>query len=175
MTDDLTDIRQGLSELREMVDNTDTELTAGDEQVHEAQLEAGDHPHAGVAQEGWSSPMQDAQMATHCVGKLVLKRAGVETDIDFPVNPPAIIGRFDPGVGPIDVDLGQLEPEGVYISRKHAKITCEDEIWKIADLGSSNGTFLLRDDFEKVDEGEIVDGTEIALGNARFVSHLVEC
>ena len=39
-------------------------------------------------------------------------------------------------------------------------------------MGSSNGTFILVDDFEKVEEAEITDGTEIALGNARFVFHV---
>jgi hypothetical protein len=152
-----------------MTDNTQTETMIEDAE------EVGQHPHAGVSQEGWSSPQQDPGLNRGCVGQLVLKRHGSETDITFPVNPPAIIGRFDPSVGPIDVDLGTLEPEGLYVSRKHAKIVCEDDVWKIVDMGSSNGTFLLRDDFERVEEGEIVDGTEIALGNARFVFHLVEC
>lgn len=102
---------------------------------------------------------------------LTVKRSGAETDVCFPINPPATIGRFDPTVGPIDVDLGSL-PEGVYVSRKHAKITCDDGVWKVVDLGSSNGTFVLREDFEKVDEAEIGNGTEIALGNARFVFKL---
>ena len=102
---------------------------------------------------------------------LVVKRNGAETDEVFPVNSPCVIGRFDPAVGPIDIDLASL-PEGVYVSRKHAKLVQEDGAWKVVDLGSSNGTFVLGDDFEKVDEKEISDGTEIALGNARFVFHL---
>jgi pSer/pThr/pTyr-binding forkhead associated (FHA) protein len=100
--------------------------------------------------------------------RLIVKRSGAETDTEFPVNPPAVIGRFDPSVGPVDVDLGAI-PEGVYVSRKHAKITCEDGVWKLHDLGSSNGTFVLRSDFERVDEAELADGQEFALGNARFV------
>lgn len=102
---------------------------------------------------------------------LVVKRSGAETDVVFAVNPPTFIGRFDPSVGPIDVDLADL-PEGSYVSRKHAKITCDDGIWMIEDLGSSNGTFVLRDDFERVEAAELEDGTEFALGNARFVFHL---
>ena len=102
---------------------------------------------------------------------LVVKRNGAETDEVFPVNSPCVIGRFDPAVGPIDIDLASL-PEGVYVSRKHAKLVQADGVWKVVDLGSSNGTFVLADDFEKVDEKELTDGTEIALGNARFVFHL---
>jgi pSer/pThr/pTyr-binding forkhead associated (FHA) protein len=102
---------------------------------------------------------------------LVVKRNGAETTEVFTVNNPCVIGRFDPSVGPIDIDLGNL-PEGVYVSRKHAKITHEDGVWKIHDLGSSNGTFVLADDFEKVTIADLADGAEIALGNARFVFHL---
>jgi len=100
--------------------------------------------------------------------RLIIKRAGEETEDVFVVVAPAIIGRFDPSVGPIDVDLGNI-PEGSYVSRKHAKITEADDVFTIEDLGSSNGTFILRDDWEKVDSAEIEDGTEIALGNARMV------
>lgn len=101
--------------------------------------------------------------------QLVLKRGGALTDIVFPFTAPAIIGRFDPAVGPIDVDLGTVE-EGSYVSRKHAKITCdEDGVWRVIDLGSSNGTYVLGDDFAKVEEAEITSGTEVAFGNARFV------
>lgn len=116
-----------------------------------------------------ATPVADEPAALR--GKLTVKRGGVETSEVFEFSPPATIGRFDPQVGPIDVDLAPL-PEGSYVSRKHAKITCEDGIWKVHDLGSSNGTFVLRDDFERVEEAEILDGSEIALGNARFVFHL---
>lgn len=99
---------------------------------------------------------------------ITVKRNGEETSEVFELNPPSVIGRFDPAVGPIDVDLAPL-PEGAYVSRKHAKITFEDGIWTLADMGSSNGTFVLRDDFERVDEVELSDEAEFALGNARFI------
>lgn len=103
---------------------------------------------------------------------LVVKRNGAETAEVFPIHSPAVIGRFDPAVGPVDVDLGPL-PEGVYVSRKHAVIQFADGEWTIEDLGSSNGTFLLQDGaFERVECAPIGDGTEIALGNARFVFHM---
>lgn len=103
--------------------------------------------------------------------RLIVKRSGVETDDLFVFAPPAVIGRFDPDIGPVDIDLGSL-PEGAYVSRRHAKITCEDGVWKLTDLGSSNGTYILRDDFERVEECELSDGSEFALGNARFVFKL---
>ncbi|RYG48202.1 FHA domain-containing protein [bacterium] len=127
-----------------------------------------DHPQAGVASEGWSAPESTPRLA-----KLVLKRHGAETDIEFPINPPSVIGRFDPTVGPIDVDLGSLDPEGGYVSRKHAKILLEDGVYRLYDLGSSNGTYVLQDEFQKIDDAELTDGQEIAFGNARFVFRMV--
>ena len=108
------------------------------------------------------------QPAEVVAGTLTVKRGGVETEDRFSFQPPAIIGRFDPGIGPIDVDLGSL-PEAAYVSRKHAKITYENGEWMLSDLGSSNGTFVLRDDFERIESATLEDGSEIALGNARFV------
>lgn len=104
--------------------------------------------------------------------RLIVKRAGAETEEVFYFAAPAVIGRFDPSVGPVDIDLGNI-PEGTYVSRKHAKITEDAGVYKVSDLGSSNGTYVLRNgDFERVDEAELADGEEIALGNARFVFRL---
>lgn len=103
--------------------------------------------------------------------RLVLKRSGQETETLFLFGLPAIIGRFDPSVGPIDVDLGSI-PEGSYVSRKHAKIHEVDGVVTLTDLGSSNGTYRFdgeAGDFVKIDSAAIVDGDEIAFGNARFV------
>lgn len=103
--------------------------------------------------------------------RLTVKRGGLLTEDVFEFAPPATIGRFDPSVGPVDVDLGNL-PEGAYVSRKHAQIVCEEGVWKLRDLGSSNGSYVLRDDFERVEEAELASGQEIALGNARFIFEL---
>lgn len=100
--------------------------------------------------------------------RLVVVRAGKPTEEEFPFTPPAVLGRFDPSVGPVDVDLGTI-PEGVYVSRKHARISEADGVYTLEDLGSSNGTYIRRDDFERVEQVEIRDGDEFALGNARFL------
>jgi pSer/pThr/pTyr-binding forkhead associated (FHA) protein len=116
-------------------------------------------------------PMEQVeQTAPELKARLVLKRSGTETDVDFVVRPPAVVGRFDPDFGPIDIDLGLL-PEGVYVSRRHARIEHQDGAWRIVDLGSSNGTFLLNSSsgqFERVQEAELEDGAELAFGNVRF-------
>jgi pSer/pThr/pTyr-binding forkhead associated (FHA) protein len=131
-------------------------------------LATDNEPVVQVESDDYAAPMAP----TTLLARLVLKRGGVETDISFPVHAPATVGRFDAGVGPIDIDLGSLTPEGTYISRKHAKITEMDGVFVLSDLGSSNGTFVLRSDFERVDEVELTNGLEIAFGNARFVFRL---
>ncbi|MCB8933659.1 MAG: FHA domain-containing protein [Fimbriimonadaceae bacterium] len=120
-------------------------------------------------EEGASEPEVEAEPSAG--PRLILRRSGADTEFVFPLSSPAVVGRFDPAVGPVDVDLGPLD-EGVYVSRKHAQFELEDGVWKLRDLGSSNGTFVLRDDFERIEEAELEDGTEIAFGNARFVFRL---
>jgi len=154
-----------------MTDNAQTDATQTHEDLIPASAPLADHPNDGSVAEGWSDTSEEPTSSGAQVGTLTVKRSGALTDIEFPVNPPTVIGRFDPAVGPIDIDLGSL-PEGAYVSRKHAKIGFENGVWSIKDLGSSNGTYILKDDFEKVEEADIVDGQEIALGNARFVFHI---
>ncbi len=110
------------------------------------------------------------------VAELHLIRSGVVTGDTFPINGRAVIGRFDPEMGPIDVDLAPLA-EAVYISRKHAVIEFAEGAWTITDLGSSNGTFVLvpGEDFQRIETPtEIGDGDQLSLGNARFTFHLAE-
>jgi hypothetical protein len=121
-----------------------------------------------VAEETPDAEAMETEAPVEGRAKLILKRSGTETDQVFEFGSGAILGRFDPAVGPIDIDLGPLE-EGVYVSRKHAQFSFEDGEWSVEDLGSSNGTFVLRGDFERVESAALTDGDEISFGNARFV------
>ncbi len=150
------------------------ELTAVDnpEDQMSPELAENQEPIAGSDSAVVSSDPSNEEGAPVVQPRLVVKRAGVETDEVFPFMCPATIGRFDPTVGPIDIDLGKIE-EGTYVSRKHAKIVEENGEFKIVDLGSSNGTYVTRDgEFQKVDEAPIQSGDEIALGNARLVFYV---
>lgn len=103
--------------------------------------------------------------------ELHVVREGKETGEVFSLSSSTVIGRFDPSIGPVDIDLSSL-PEGVYVSRRHARITFENGEWILSDLGSSNGTFVLEKggDFRKISEPTVLnDGQEIAFGNARFI------
>ncbi|MER3412769.1 MAG: hypothetical protein C4341_00730 [Armatimonadota bacterium] len=101
---------------------------------------------------------------------LRLIRGGAETGDVFAFCDSAVIGRFDPSVGPIDVDLGGLD-EGSFVSRRHARISFQNGGWVLEDLGSSNGTFVLEgDDFRRIEEPtRIEDGATVAFGTARLL------
>jgi pSer/pThr/pTyr-binding forkhead associated (FHA) protein len=103
------------------------------------------------------------------LASITLVRNNADTEHRFDVVVPAVIGRFDPDIGPIEIDLGSIGAESAYISRKHAKIIFEGDRYKIVDLESSNGTFLFRDDdYQRVDEAELSSGDLFSLGNAKF-------
>lgn len=104
----------------------------------------------------------------HVSARLVMLRRGQPSEVEFVLELPAVIGRADASVGAIDIDLTEYE-ESAYVSRRHAKIAVVDGTFVIEDLGSSNGTYIKRGDYEKVDRAELADGDEVAFGNAKFV------
>lgn len=76
------------------------------------------------------------------------------------------IGRTDRanGIFP-QVDL---DPEGGYeagVSRKHAQITKQSEVFYIKDLGSVNGSFLNKQRLAPETPQPLKDGDELRLGN----------
>jgi hypothetical protein len=112
-----------------------------------------------------------AESAAIVNARLVMLKGGQPSDVEFVIVPPAIIGRADANAGTIDVDLSAYA-EGAYVSRRHAKIVAEGGGFVLEDLGSSNGTYIKRDDFERVERVGLEDGDEIAFGNAKFVFRL---
>ncbi len=75
---------------------------------------------------------------------------------EFPLRPhrEIIIGRSS------DLDMVLVED---MVSRKHAKITTDDQGVTIQDLGSTNGTFV---NGEKVRKAELKDGDRILIGTS---------
>ena len=104
---------------------------------------------------------------------ITLRRGGALTHDVFAFGGGAIVGRFDPDSGPVDVDLAPL-PEASYVSRHHAEFRHDAGTaqWFIRDMGSSNGTFWRAGGagaFSRLaGEQELSAGDEISLGNARF-------
>lgn len=100
--------------------------------------------------------------------RLVMLKGGQPCETEFVLVPPVVVGRADVTAGVVDVDLTGFE-ESAYVSRRHAQIVFQDGAFYVEDLGSSNGTYLRRDDYERVERAEIADGDEVAFGNAKFV------
>ena len=114
-----------------------------------------------------------APLAPSNSAQITLKRGGALTDEVFPFGPGAIVGRFDPDSGPVDVDLAPL-PEASYVSRHHVEFRFDggQNQWFVKDLGSRNGTFWRaggQGTFARLSgEQMLTAGDEISLGNARF-------
>lgn len=95
----------------------------------------------------------------------------------FPLDPPTVVGRFDPDSGPIGVDLGGL-PDGSYVSRKHARIEFGEHGWTVQDLGSSNGTWMKQQgEWVRLDPDtsmSLADGDHISFGQAQVAFELAD-
>ncbi len=107
--------------------------------------------------------------------ELHLLRGGEPTGTVFSISSPCIVGRYDPNVGPVDVDLSSIQ-EGPYVSRRHAELRYEEGRWVLRDLGSSNGTFILKESgcFTRITEETVLEnGSQIAFGNAQFLFRCV--
>ncbi len=76
--------------------------------------------------------------------KLVIQRGGTVGKEFLLTETESNIGRWDAdgGIFP-DVDLDQDDPEAK-VSRRHARIVCQDGQYVLEDLGSTNGTFVNR-------------------------------
>lgn len=106
-------------------------------------------------------------------GQLIFKRFGALTNDTIPLQGPRlVVGRFDASTGPVEIDLtGVAGAEN--ISRRHAELFF-DGVWKVRDLGSTNGVFIKRAGEEAysprlVEPTEIKDGDELAFGNVILV------
>lgn len=104
--------------------------------------------------------------------KLVSKQAGSPI-AEFPLDSNAVVGIFDPDMGPVDIDLEEFRGNET-VSRNHGEISLESGDWKIKDLGSTNGIFIKRTGQTRfgarITVPETINpGDEIAFGKVRFV------
>jgi FHA domain len=76
---------------------------------------------------------------------LTVLHHGTPTGLEFSVLADAIVGRFHPTSGPVEVDLGDVQG-GDRVSRRHALLYVENLIWCVRDLQSTNGLFVRQND-----------------------------
>jgi len=88
---------------------------------------------------------------------LVVRAGGGRAGETFaPAGPRTLIGRSPE----CDIFL-----DDVTVSRRHAEILHEGEIYRIRDLGSLNGTFVNR---QRVESAELHDDDEVQIGKYRL-------
>jgi len=110
--------------------------------------------------------------------QLRVKSQGQLTNTVFTLGAAQLtLGRFDPVSGPVDLDLTGL-PGSETVSRLHAEIYYSDGAWHVKDLGSTNGVFIKAKSTPSfgprlLAPARLVDGDEVALGNARLVLTLI--
>jgi len=119
-------------------------------------------------EEALEAPVE--QPVTEVAARLRYVDATGPTDLVFNLREDNLIGRYDPAVCEVDVDLTEF-PESKFVSRRHARIRFEGGQWLLSDLGSGNGTFLYRPPGTQGDrigeETALSDGDEIAFGSVR--------
>lgn len=106
--------------------------------------------------------------------KLVIQRGGTVGKEFILTETESNIGRWDAdgGIFP-DVDLDQDDPEAK-VSRRHARIVCQDGQYVLEDLGSTNGTFVNRG--RRLLPGNrhpLNDGDEIIVGKTFLKFHYI--
>ncbi|BDA65957.1 FHA domain containing protein [Calothrix sp. PCC 7716] len=116
------------------------------------------------------SPTYSSTTATSA--KLISKQAGSPVP-EFTLDSNAVVGVFDPDMGPVDIDLEEFSG-GETVSRSHGEIYPEGGVWKIKDLGSTNGIFIKRTGQTRfgarITVPETINtGDEIAFGKVRFL------
>lgn len=106
--------------------------------------------------------------------RLIIKKYGAYTGDEMPLSGACMtIGRFDPSAGPVDIDLTGM-PGAEHVSRRHAEIFAEGGVWKVRDLGSTNGVFVRRSGQSGFsprlqEPTDLHDGDELAFGNVIFL------
>ena len=87
--------------------------------------------------------------------KLLVDQDGVKTEFDLG-GEPLTCGRSKS----TDISLSDDQT-----SREHCRFECEDGVWYVVDLGSSNGTHLNE---ERVERQELTDGAVVRIGRTHI-------
>lgn len=95
------------------------------------------------------------------------------TTIELPTNLPVVhVGKPNDRVPP-DIDVSGL-PDSEVVSRIHADIRVEGDIFYIEDTGSSNGTYINNNPMPKGNRHKLRPGDRISLGKGDLVSFLFQ-
>ena len=117
-------------------------------------------------------PITPSFPTTATTARLIAKQPSPPVP-EFSLDSSSIVGIFDPDMGPVDIDLEPFSG-GDTVSRNHAEIYQEGGVWKIKDLGSTNGIFIKPSGQTRFAARITVpqtlnSGDEIAFGKVRFL------
>lgn len=112
-------------------------------------------------------------VATGVFARLIPRQVGAPVPEFVIDNGSAIVGIFDPDTGPVEIDLEGFSGDET-VSRNHAEIYQEGAIWKVKDLGSTNGIFIKpagqsRFASRIMTPTAIHDGDELAIAKVRLL------
>ena len=115
----------------------------------------------------------NSTLITSTIVKLIPKQIGAPIPEFIIDSNNAIIGKFNPEIGPVEIDL-----DGFYgnntVSSTHAEIYFENNQWQIKDMGSNNGIYIKPTGKARfgyrINKPEILkSGDEIAIGKIRLL------
>ena len=111
--------------------------------------------------EVWQRPPTINQRAPKAVLAAVLSGVIFELQPDREM----ILGRGDPGKD-IEADVPLTDQAAITdgVSRLHAKVFCQDNVYYISDLNSTNSTYLNKQKLTPQQAVRLHDGDEIQLG-----------
>lgn len=94
---------------------------------------------------------------------LALIIRGYEEPI-FAEGPAIVLGRYDPGSSYPTVDLTPFNAGALGVSRMHARIHCQNDVYLIEDLNSTNGTWVNQQRLPADKKQGLANGDVIQLG-----------
>jgi FHA domain/zinc-ribbon domain len=141
---------------------------------------------------GFQNP-EASNYCSHC-GALLSKEAGQETTMSFDMDEdgnevdlleslgitgPALVVRsgggmagqsFQPEEDRVRTLIGRSPDchvflDDVTVSRRHAELVREGDVFSIRDLGSLNGTYVNR---QRIESADLTDGDEVQIGKYRL-------
>lgn len=120
-------------------------------------------------------PMPHTPQPIGMTAQLIAKQPNAPVS-EFPIENNVLIGIFDPDMGPVDIDLEDFAGNET-VSRHHAEIYQDAGVWKIKDLGSTNGVFIkpmgqTRFGARITVPESLNSGDEVAIAKIRFLFQL---
>ncbi|MCL2930719.1 MAG: FHA domain-containing protein [Trichodesmium sp. St16_bin4-tuft] len=105
--------------------------------------------------------------------KLIPKQIGAPIPEFIIDSNNAIIGKFNPEIGPVEIDLDGFYGDNT-VSLTHAEIYFKNNQWQIKDMGSTNGIYIKHIGKTRfgyrINQPEILNsGDEIAIGKIRLL------